>query len=187
MQTTAIKSLTAIKEATLEESADLSKYCTMRLQSRGNLVKVFSIEALQEVLSAFSEQKISYQIIGRGSNQLFAPQYSGAYLKLELPFDKSYLDEFRESYTIPASVSLSALTTHAIRFNVEGWQVFTGNPATLGGAIYMNAGTSLGEIGPLVRKVKIVTGEGKIREETVGKKIFWLPEKLFFKKRGSNR
>ena len=65
------------------------------------------------------------------------------------------LDRVKEEYTLPASIHLSKLTSHASKHGLKGWEVFTGIPATLGGAIFMNAGTGLGEIGPWLKKLKL--------------------------------
>jgi UDP-N-acetylmuramate dehydrogenase len=59
-----------------------------------------------------------------------------------------------------------------VKFGLLGWEVFTGIPASLGGAIYMNAGTNLGEIGPLIKKVVLVTPAGELREEMMNSTSF---------------
>ncbi len=174
--------LKKIKEISFEESTELTKYSTMRLKSCGNLVKIFSINALQKILNTCLNRGIPYQLIGWGANQLLPLKYKGLYLKLELPFDKGYLDKIHNQYILPASVSLSVLSAHAIRYGLKGWEVFTGIPASLGGAVYMNAGTDLGEIGSLVEKVKIVTKEGNIREEIINDTSFSYRKNHFVEK-----
>src|SRR5690606_27919496 len=47
-----------------------------------------------------------------------------------------------------------------------GWEVFSGIPASLGGAIFMNAGTGLGEICEIVDSVRVMDREANIREVT---------------------
>ena len=75
------------------------------------------------------------------------------------------------------------MTGKAIKFGLSGWEVFTGIPATLGGAIWMNAGTSLGEIGQLVTSVKILRVNGKIETHHVSKGNFHIDEITFWRGR----
>jgi UDP-N-acetylmuramate dehydrogenase len=63
---------------------------------------------------------------------------------------------------LSASTSLNMLTAAAVKFNLSGWEVFTGVPASFGGAIFMNAGTRLGEIGDLIKSIKVLRFSGEI-------------------------
>lgn len=83
------------------------------------------------------------------------------YLQLDFDFDRTILDNSQDEYVFPASISLATLTSHANKFGLKGWEVFTGIPASLGGAIFMNAGTNLGEIGSIMKEVNIVTKHGE--------------------------
>lgn len=161
-----------IENVELEESKDLTKYSTMRLVSTGDLITVKSKEALKQLLPRLTTEKIEYRVIGWGANQLLPPTSEIPYLMLSFPFDKSYLDQVHESYELPASVSLSVLSSHAVKNGLKGWEVFTGIPASLGGAIFMNAGTNLGEICNIVRSVQIVDKNGDEREVSINDDSF---------------
>lgn len=161
-----------VENIKVEYSKDLKKFSTMRLKASGNLITVSSVEALCEVQKYLYEKSLSPKILGMGANQLLEEVETSPYLKITLPFDKTYLNEARESYTLPASITLSILSSHAIKFGLTGWESFTGIPATLGGAIFMNAGTNLGEIGPLVKKVRFVTCKGEKKELTIDENSF---------------
>lgn len=150
-----------------EEEKDLTAFTTMRLSSRGEYVEVKSIEALQRLLPLLQVLKKSYLVIGWGANQILPPVCDKLIIYLGLNFDPSYLDTVKDEYELPASIGLNHLTSHAVKFGLKGWEVFTGIPASLGGAIFMNAGTNLGEIGSLVSKVKLITPQGELREETI--------------------
>ena len=145
---------------------------TMRLTSKGDLITVRSKEALIHVQKILSAQKVKPVILGMGANQLLAIKSKNPYLKLELPFDKSYLEEVHEEYELPASVTLSILSSHAVKFGLKGWEGLTGIPATVGGAVFMNAGTNLGEIAPLVRKVWVISRSGEEKEIEITKESF---------------
>jgi UDP-N-acetylmuramate dehydrogenase len=148
--------------------ADLTAYTTMRLGSTGDLLKVRSIPALQKLLPLLISQGRKYLVLGWGANQILPPHCSEVVILLDFPFEADYLNQLRQEYVLPASLGLNHLTAHASRFGLAGWDVFTGIPASLGGAVFMNAGTNLGEIGAVVKSVRLVTPEGKLREHVIG-------------------
>ena len=158
--------LLQIPDCEYEEEKDLSLFSTMRLKAHGDLITVKSKDALVLVQQLLSKKKISPLILGMGANQLLCEKSRVPYLRLDFSFDKNYLSKARDLYLLPASIRLSVLSSHAVKFGLKGWENFTGIPATLGGAVFMNAGTNLGEIGDLIKKVYIIdaTGEEKIVE-----------------------
>jgi len=152
-----------IKDAEVEIDADLKLFSTMRLQAHGDVITLRSVESLQNTLKKLTLDQVPYRVIGWGANALLPEESDHIYLKLAFDFDKKkYLQAARESYHLPASVSLSVLSSHAVKFGLKGWEVFTGIPASLGGALYMNAGTNLGEISQVVEKVYIATSKGEL-------------------------
>lgn len=161
-----------IEGVEIEYDKDLTKYSTMRLVAQGDLITVKSIEALQELLPELVKKKITYRLIGWGANQLLPKVSEVPYITLSFPFDKAYLNEVRDLYELPASVSLAVLSSHAVKNGLKGWEVFTGIPASLGGAIFMNAGTNLGEIGAIVKEVRIIKKNGSIKDITINKESF---------------
>lgn len=147
---------------------DLTKHSTMRLSATGDLYVVKSIDALSKLVKVLEE----YIVIGWGANMLLTEKSNVPYIKLELPFDRKILDEVREEYDLPASCSVPVLTSAASRLGLGGWEVFTGVPASLGGAIVMNAGTGLGEIGEVVKSFEVMNKMGEIRSISVDKETF---------------
>jgi UDP-N-acetylmuramate dehydrogenase len=166
------ESIRNIANCELFNQVDLSSYTTFKLRSSGNLIKIRSIEALQVLLPLLNKERAKYLVLGWGANQILPEQCEGYVIKLEFNLDKNYLDEVRDEYSLPASIGLNQLTAHAVRFGLKGWEVFTGIPASLGGAIFMNAGTNLGEIGALIKKVDIVDQQGRLRTEIIGNDSF---------------
>ncbi len=144
----------------VEMDKDLTKFSTMKLKSRGTLVTVKSLDALKFATKTMSAHKQIYRVLGWGANILLPKNSEIPYLQLDFAFDKSQFESAQNEYVLPASLSLGALTAHAARFGLVGWEVFTGIPATLGGALFMNAGTNLGEIGSVVKEVRIIAKDG---------------------------
>ena len=154
------------------ENENLTSYTTFKLNSLGDLLKVKSVEALKKVLPLLKNADHPYLVVGWGANQILPSQCSEMIIHLEFPVDSNQLETLKDEYILPASIGLNHLTAHAVKFGLKGWEVFTGIPASLGGAIYMNAGTNLGEIGKLVQRVQILTPEGIVREEEINDKSF---------------
>lgn len=145
---------------------DLSNFSTLKLKSTGDLAVVKSITALQELIKLASKKNFKYSVIGWGANLLLPKKIESLCVKIDFNFDKKYLTEYREEYVLPASVGLNKLTACAIKFGLKGWEVFTGIPASIGGAVFMNAGTNLGEIGELVCEVKVIDKIGNLKTLT---------------------
>ena len=133
---------------------NLEKYTTIKLGKQGHLVEVKTKQALADYLAFLDEHQIPFRMVGWGANQILH-RTDVIYLKLGFEFDKTYLQDYRSEYILPASIGLNQLTAAAIRHGLGGWELFTGVPASLGGAICMNAGTSLGEMCELVKQVEI--------------------------------
>ena len=166
------ESLKNLKDVEYLENENLTSYTTFKLSSVGNLVIVKSVEALQVLLPLLKKLHQKYLVVGWGANQILPAQCSDLIVHLDFSFDATYLDTQKDEYVLPASLGINHLTGHAVKFGLKGWEVFTGIPASLGGAIYMNAGTNLGEIGKLVKSVQLITPDGIIREEVITEKSF---------------
>ncbi len=171
-----------ISECSLKESVDLSSYTTFKLKAVGDVIEVYSKTALKQILPLLVRNNKSYRIVGWGANQILPDQSELVFLKLVFSFDhQAYLSEEKTEYILPASLGINHLTAHASKFNLKGWEVFTGIPASLGGAIYMNAGTALGEIGPLVKEVHLMAPDGSERVEVMNPKSFSYRKNHFVK------
>lgn len=152
--------LNSIDGVIVEIDKDLKKFSTMHLEASGDLITVKNSEALKIVTRTLTNKNIPYRVLGWGANILLPTTSTTPYLQLDFDFDRSVLEKAQNEYLLPASVSLANLTSHANKFGLKGWEVFTGIPASLGGAVFMNAGTNLGEIGAIVKEVKLITKEG---------------------------
>ncbi len=166
------KYISALEDCEFFEDKDLTSFTTFKLASTGDLIEVKSVEALQKLLPLLSQNQKEYLVVGWGANQILPPVCDKIIIHLDFPFDLNSLSDIKNEYEFPASLGLNHLTAHAVKFGLKGWEVFTGIPASLGGAVYMNAGTNLGEIGKMVTKVKLVTPNGILREEVINGKSF---------------
>jgi UDP-N-acetylmuramate dehydrogenase len=152
--------LSSIENVNVEIGKDLKKFSTMRLDAIGDLITVKSKVALALVTQTLTKENITYRVLGWGANILLPATSNIPYLQLDFEFDRNVFNTVQGEYVLPASVTLATLTSHANKFGLKGWEVFTGIPATLGGAIFMNAGTNLGEIGSIIKEVSLITKDG---------------------------
>ena len=156
----------------IEIDKDLKKYSTMRLDARGDLITVKSVDGLKAALKALTKNNIEYRALGWGANVLLPAKADLPYIQLDFEFDRSVFESPKDEYILPGSGSLATLTSHANKFGLKGWEVFTGIPASLGGAIFMNAGTNLGEIGSIIKEVKLITKNGEEKSVIIDKNSF---------------
>ncbi|GAB4013094.1 MAG: UDP-N-acetylmuramate dehydrogenase [Bdellovibrio sp.] len=155
----------------LRKGIDLSSFSTFKTKTIGDLLIVRNVDFIRKFLKENATFNIRYKMLGWGANQVLST-FSGFYLKLELPFDRKELEIFKSEFKLPASVSLAVLTSVASKLKIKGWEVLTGIPASLGGAIFMNAGTALGEIASITKSFEYVNLQGEIVEHQVGEKTF---------------
>ncbi len=106
---------------------------------------------------------IPLTILGAGSN-VIAPDdgISGIVLKLQNPSAEiTYPGSKR--IVVDAGVTLIDLARAAAEKGLGGLEAIAGIPGTVGGAVFMNAGTKEGDTASLLEEVEAVTGSGKKR------------------------
>ena len=120
----------------------------------------------QEILSLvnfFDERKISFLLIGRGSNLLISDKgIKRPVIVLDKNFSK--IDEIDdETLYAQAGASLKSLANKALDLGLGGLEAISGIPGTVGGAVYMNAGAYGSEIKDFLTKIRFIKN-GKIME-----------------------
>ncbi len=118
-----------------------------------------TVDELKEVVSYAESKGIPYYILGNGSKVLISDKgyngliiYTGKLKKIQ---------DVNNGVYCQSGVNLQALIDYASKRNLGGLEFLTGIPATLGGALVMNAGAYGDEIGNHVEYVEILT-DGKI-------------------------
>jgi UDP-N-acetylmuramate dehydrogenase len=165
---TAITRIKKIRNIDVIESHDISNKSSLGLKCLAKIfLKIRTEQALFEIIKLLAEIKVKYLLLGKGSNLVLPQVITDPVIQLDFDLDTEELSELRESYSLGANMPLNIMTGKAIKYGLKGWEVFTGIPATLGGAIWMNAGTSLGEIAELITSVKILRASGLIEDYQV--------------------
>lgn len=118
---------------------------------------------IREALLFAKREQLPVVVIGGGNNLLVTDRdVRGVVLKLEGCLSRA---EFHGEETMAgAGMSLSALIREAAALNLGGIECLVGIPATIGGALAMNAGTPDGAIGDFVSRVYFLHPDGKLGE-----------------------
>jgi UDP-N-acetylmuramate dehydrogenase len=118
-----------------------------------------SVDELAAVMKSCAERKLPVRILGIGSSLLVGDDgVKGVVLRLGGPaFGKIEVDGRR--VRAAGGAALSALISEATRNSLAGLETLVGIPATVGGALRVNAGDRSGEIGSYVRRVEVLDGQ----------------------------
>lgn len=118
----------------------LAKYTTLFLGGEAQyFASVTTIEELKEALRFAKDKKISFFLLGKGSNTLFNDMgYKGIVIQ-------NRIDGCKIEDTLVcagAGFSFSHLGLKTAKLNLSGLEFACGIPASVGGAVYMNAGAN---------------------------------------------
>ncbi len=122
-------------------------------------VEVNSIEELQDVLRFCHTESLPYFILGKGSNILFHDQgFDGLVIHNKI----SYLNIQGCEVDVGAGYSFAMLGFKTAKQGLSGLEFASGIPASVGGAIYMNAGAGGHETKDFLLEVTFVDAQGNI-------------------------
>ena len=83
---------------------------------------------------------------------------AGAVIKLVGDFARTEIDG--QAVTAGAGADMSKLTLRCVREGLAGMECLTGIPGSVGGSVRMNAGGAFGDIGSIIRRVKLMDATG---------------------------
>ena len=148
----------------IKSNAPLSDYTTFGIG--GNAWKIAHPKTEEELIGLISyitEENIPYIILGKGSNVLVSDKgFDGVVIVTtglkEISYDGDKL--FAQ-----CGVTLPALSKFSLFLSLSGLEFAVGIPATVGGAVYMNAGAYGSDIGSVLHSCRVLNN-GKIVEYT---------------------
>ena len=122
-------------------------------------VQVFQVEEMQNVLSYCFKESLPFLILGKGSNCLFDDRgFDGLVIQNKI----SYLKMEKGLVDVGAGYSFSRLGLNTAKNNLTGLEFASGIPATVGGAVFMNAGASGEETANSLTEVSFVDEKGEL-------------------------
>src|SRR6266480_4208909 len=142
----------------------LSFHTSLRIGGPADIFVVpQDVDDIRHALLFADREQLPVAVIGGGNNLLVKDRgVRGVVLRLEGCLGRA---EFHgEEALAGAGVSLSALIREAAAANLGGIECLVGIPATVGGALAMNAGTPDGWIGDFVSAVYFLHPDGSLGE-----------------------
>lgn len=125
----------------------------------GGRAAAFFPETKEQVLSlvwALNSLKIKIRVLGRGSNVLPSDgDFDGVIISTRRLKGVSYSSD---SVTAMAGENFSSLIKEGVKRNISFCSFMAGIPATVGGAVYMNAGVKEGHIEDVIKSVTYTDG-----------------------------
>ena len=157
-----IEALKKLKIGKIIKNPKMSEYTTYKVGGRAlAVVYTDNTDKLIKLLDYLHKENIKYKILGNGSNLIFSDDtYEGVIIKLD---EFNNLEIKNNIVTVGAGYNLIKLSLKVARLGLAGLEFASGIPGTVGGAVYMNAGAYKSDMGYVVREVKVLTPDLKIK------------------------
>jgi UDP-N-acetylmuramate dehydrogenase len=159
----------------VRQNVNLADYVAYKTGGPADVFIEIQTEAvIQEICKICYESKLPFFVLGSGTNLLVRDggiRGVVLYLGAGLPGEYSVVSEDSENILlrVPAHWPKSRLLALALKNNWAGLEFSAGIPGTLGGAVWMNAGTKWGSYSDVVERVNFFHPEkgfySKSREE----------------------
>ncbi|MCE9591185.1 MAG: UDP-N-acetylmuramate dehydrogenase [Planctomycetes bacterium] len=121
-----------------------------------------SVQQLAALAARAHEEKISTYVLGNGANLLVADAgVDGLVIQLDDPGFKQYRVE-NSIVTVGAGFDMARLVNQTAKEGLGGLECMAGIPASVGGAVRMNAGGAYGDIGRSVRRLTVMDASGQV-------------------------
>jgi len=141
-------------------NAPLKRLCFWRVG--GPADRLVDVQTLDELRRAMADGSVT--VLGRGSNSLVADAgIRGTVIRLKGELAEANLD----TGVVGGGLWLNVLIRRLDKAGLGGAEPFLGVPGTIGGAVVMNAGTSLGEACDLLHEVTVVMPGGELQTLSV--------------------
>lgn len=119
-----------------------------------------SIEDIYEALAFAHERDLPWRILGNGTNILFPDEgFHGVVIKLGPAFGRIEISDHK--IRAESGASLAALISQVRTRGSREYDFLVGIPASVGGAVVMNAGIPEAAISDVVTRVRALTFEGE--------------------------
>src|SRR3990167_3638316 len=141
----------------IESNRSLSEFSTFGIGgSIRYFVQVSTIVEMEEAFHFANGKRIPYLVLGKGSNCLFSDRgFSGLVILNKIDFSSW------DTLTFGSGYNFSLLGVQTARKGLSGLEFASGIPATVGGAVFMNAGANGKETASCLHSVHFVHSTGK--------------------------
>ena len=154
-----------IEEKTLGNYKENVSFKTLTTYKTGGNARVVfypsDVNCLKEALKFLKENNISFKVFGNGSNILASDDnYNGVIIKLtnlnKMKFEDGKIE-------VEAGYNFALLANTVTKKGYSGLDFACGIPASVGGAVYMNAGAYLSDVSNVLDKVTILDDNFEIK------------------------
>lgn len=148
-------------EQRIETGHTLAEFTTFSVG--GPVAYTFIAHTISEVCFAYEwarKKSLPVLVIGKGSNSLYSDGFHEA-LALICRIDHCLIED--DTVKVGSGYNFSLLGVQTARAGLSGLEFASGIPATVGGAIYMNAGANRQETKDALREVTYCFSSGEIR------------------------
>lgn len=145
----------------VEENKLLSELTTFGIGGPARyFFKAKTVEEIQSAIRFAHEKSLPYLVIGKGSNCLFDDKgFSGVIIQNKVDF---FENPAPGTYHVGAGFSFALLGTKTAQAGFSGLEFASGIPASVGGAIFMNAGANGSETADSLVSVDYLDGSGEL-------------------------
>ncbi len=152
------------RSSSVREGVYLSDYTTFKTGGPADIfIEPFNETGVTEALSLIREAGIPLTVIGGGSNLLISDKgLRGAVIKIS--GEEFHPDIIEGSVYSSSFVTKERFIEFAIESGFSGVEFMAGIPGSIGGGIYMNAGTFLGSFADILYKIRIADCSGTVAE-----------------------
>lgn len=154
--------LSKLKKVTkVQKNVDLGQNCTFKIVGKASaIVEPSGIEELLKILDILSENDVKYFIMGNASNVLFSSDgYDGVVIKMTR---LNHIEFQGRSVIAFAGANLNTVIMECVNRGLKGIEDGYLIPATIGGAVKMNASSSNFKMSDVVESVLAIV-DGKIK------------------------
>ena len=120
------------------------------------------IEDIESIVEYAIKNNIAYTVLGKGSNVIVRDGGIRGIVIITSDINYSCLEN--NHFTAGAGASLIDATYYLLERSKSGLEWAVGIPGTIGGAVYMNAGTNISDVRSCIKSVKYLNEYGKVAE-----------------------
>jgi len=163
---TSLRPINIDLQGTLLCDEPLAKHTSFRIGGAARyFVKPKSIEDISNAITFAQSQGLPWHVLGNGTNILFPDQgFDGVIIHLGPSTDLNQVMIEENRLYVEAGASLAQARHLCEKNGFDAMDFLVGIPATLGGALAMNAGIPEGAIGDLVASVIALDRHGKLQQ-----------------------
>ncbi len=159
-----IAELDGIDGLEAEVGVPLSGYATFRIGGPADcVVRVHNQSALEALLSVTGRLELPFEIVGLGSNVLF-PDEGLPGVVAQLAGDLASFRFQGTRVTAGGGMTLARLAKQSAAQGLQGLEALAGFPSTVGGAVFMNAGSYGVEIKDVLVEATVLERDGRVRQ-----------------------